>query len=650
MLTFNEIIKSYDIFDTVITRTVIHPDHLHWAVGRTLRREGLISESDETWRQIRIAAEHRARRKKNGAEVSISDIYGMLMPKLASQHHSRAIEIELALELTHIRPVPPIQTEIKALRNAGTAPIFISDIYLDSQYVNLILARCGYDPDPGALFLSSVIGTTKASGQLFEHVKRTLGKGLHHTGDHPLSDVKIPRQHGCIALQFTATKPTQNEEYLFFSGNQDYISSVIAGAARLSRLKASERHPDVSCVAASVVGPLLSSYVLSLTGEAQRLGIRRLFFLARDGQILARVAKLAVQWAGYEIDCRYILGSRQAFHLASLPTNLAMALTLAVAESASKTVQECLVELEFNCSAGEAILEDAKLSSSTLLDNAAAAALRHTLAKSPWAGVLTTRIAERKTALCAYLTQQGFFDGERSAIVDLGWLGNVQRRLEAAVREARPDGVMGFYYNLVQNAGLEGRVWRYTDNRRNGALLEAFCVADHTSTKGFSVGDDGAAYGMGIEPDARSLAWGVDELQKGVLDFAEAFFSTINRSLYSPEEVEKVMRKVSSRQFGRFLVAPLPDEAEVFGRIFHAAAQAHLFEVSLAPRLNSIGLGRMLVSKRYRRAIGFWPIGSIVRSRHSAAGKILYIFIKIYRYFDFMWLKFGPSLLRRTSD
>lgn len=63
-------------------------------------------------------------------------------------------------------------------------------------------------------------------------------------------------------------------------------------------------------------GYLFFPYVKWIIDKSRKLGIRRLYFVARDGYILKRIAQqIIVNIAGIEIETKYIYGSRRAWRL-----------------------------------------------------------------------------------------------------------------------------------------------------------------------------------------------------------------------------------------------------------------------------------------------------------------------------------------------
>ncbi len=112
--------------------------------------------------------------------------------------------------------------------------------------------------------------------------------------------------------------------------------------------------------------------------------------------------------------------------------------------------------------------------------------------------------AEQREALEAYLRQEGFFDGRRIALVDVGWRGSTQDALLAAFGgESGLASLRGYYLGLWADPvvegpkGLEAKEGLISDFRRGrttreGAawylslLLESVCRASHGPVTGYA--------------------------------------------------------------------------------------------------------------------------------------------------------------------
>jgi FMN phosphatase YigB (HAD superfamily) len=112
-------------------------------------------------------------------------------------------EVEIAIERRSLSANRALIKWLADMRAEGKPVIAISDIYLPAKAVNdLILEKIGGTPIERT-YVSSDLGLTKHSGKLFASVAAIEGIPLArmlHCGDHPRSDLAMPRAAGMQAV------------------------------------------------------------------------------------------------------------------------------------------------------------------------------------------------------------------------------------------------------------------------------------------------------------------------------------------------------------------------------------------------------------------------------------------------------------------
>jgi FMN phosphatase YigB (HAD superfamily) len=624
---------TFDVFDTAITRLVHRPDHLHWLVGRHLKATGLVDIDPNEWRLVRLAAETQARRDNGGDEITLNQVYAIIGRRLSvdAAVATRAMTIEREFEHELVRPVAATRARVSQLRAAGRQTSFITDMYLDSRTIAGLLATCGYETKCGDVFVSSEQRGSKARGDLYASFAASRNqrcRDIFHTGDNLKSDVKNARRAGLAAQWFTAAEPNRFEALLFERAGRNYVASAIAGAARAARLsfeKGESGPGGLVRVSAGVVGPLLTAFVCWLLLQARRDGVNRLYFLARDGQILSQIAQRVAAWAGLGIECRYLLGSRRAFYLPSLPSDPALAIECALSHSIGKRVSELMTELEIDARSSSPILTEHRLNPRELIGTDNLGRLREALSLPSLADVLKERRAERAQALRTYLRAEGVFDRPEAAIVDIGWKGSLQCRLERACREHSDVTFRGYYYDLdARPTDLRGDVATFANGEfRNVELIETFCMANHPSVQGFNLNTEGGATPIiEADHDREALEWGVASQQLAVLRFVEGLLTALPRQLFSPEEILAQLKPAGLAALKLFVTSPSRQEAAIYGSVRHARAQTHEDASEIGPRLSKRALAKAIFSRAYRVRMNVWMPGSLARSQDSIVGKI----------------------------
>jgi predicted HAD superfamily hydrolase len=316
-------VYSFDVFETSLVRVWAKPSDLFWELGEQLRQQKLIDISADTWQQMRIKAESAARVASKTGEVTVEQIYQQLAGFLgwSTTQAEQAMHKEIALELASLRPVPAIQKRIQALQQANERVIYMSDMYLSESTIRTFLKENNVWTPGSRLYVSSEVGMSKSNGKLFPHClgqESVKPSQLHHIGDNFHSDVKMAKKQGVKVEPITQTHLNRYEGKIADTTHLPLkFRSLLAGASRLTRLQSQETSPDKQVIwdtTASAVAPMLFGFVHWCLVEAQKRGIQRLYFVARDGQILQKIAQVICQNWGYTIDCRYLYGSRQAWH------------------------------------------------------------------------------------------------------------------------------------------------------------------------------------------------------------------------------------------------------------------------------------------------------------------------------------------------
>jgi len=303
---------SCDVFETALVRLVGTPSTLFLILGTRLAKQGLIQSSPEAFAHSRMEANRRAR-SNAGRGMGLTDIYLELQSALGLSDTDRdAIQAEeLALESELLVPVPGAAERVARAREAGMAIAFLSDMYLGSSFIRAQLQRYGMTADGDGCYVSCEVGCGKEDGRAYRAMASReavdLGRVLHR-GNDPRADIAAARAAGIATEPFLEGNLNRYEEVLeshtYGTGG---LSSVMAGAARLARLSVDAQSPHAQIlrdVAASVGGPAIVSFVLSVLLQSRDLGIRRLYFQARHGHLLRRVARSLIDTLGLDCEAR----------------------------------------------------------------------------------------------------------------------------------------------------------------------------------------------------------------------------------------------------------------------------------------------------------------------------------------------------------
>jgi predicted HAD superfamily hydrolase len=641
---------SFDVFDTTLTRTWFHPTDLFYATGCDLNRAGLYSPSPESWKRLRQTTEAKMRCLPGVEEVTLAEIFNQIGRELSwnEEQSEYAMRVELERELQAIRPIQHTIDTIRRVKSQEASCIYITDTYFNIDFLQQLLIRGGAPTDQMKIFSSSQFQATKRTGNLFERVLESEAipaKRLWHLGDNKVSDVHSARDKTINAQLFTLQTPTRYERQLS-RGSSDcrpLVCSAVAGASRATRLERSipNLHEQVVWdIGANVAGPLLTAYVLWILIRANALGLKRLCFLARDGQILVRIAKTLVQWLGFDIQVQYLFASRQSLFAASISTDLRQASSWLLQNFKNKSLSGFLSRVDVTTNEISAELVQSGFSPEQfdrpLVENDREK-LVALLSNSRVASIILSKSAARRSTVLEYLRQEGLTNGS-FAIVDIGWHGRLQTALADIVKHSTDPypPLTGFYFGLRSIPDARAGsfdVFVEDSSRINETILEAFCAADHGSVVGFSFAANGR-----VEPDLaqplnlEALQWGLPLQQAAIESFARNLTQTLDGIELDPEELAAHLKRTSLKAFSMFTNRPSVTEAEAFGRLRHAEDQTHSNPVEIAEDLGIRSLFEVLLSKRPRTKLKtLWLEGCFVRTTNSAGlGIMLTRFFKLY--------------------
>lgn len=314
---------SFDVFDTLITRTLLHPTDIFYHMELKLGKDGFAKD--------RIAAEQHAMAEL-GAKVTLKDIYKELqsMLRLSDEKRDEMMELELETEFCGLIPRRDMVHLYQRLLEAKKRIILVSDMYLSREEMEPVLTRCGitgYEK----FYMSCEENKRKDDGSLWDEVQKDYA-GLHiaHVGDNLRSDWQIlsdkkektswimnPRQEEKIAAVYElelAAYELPFEEKMLLHGLT--INAGLYNSPFRLYPAGTPEFRDAYSIGFCVFGPLMYEYMKWLHEHTP--GDARLAFLAREGYIFQQVYE-----AMYPKDAKkhfYLLASRRCVSVAAIRT------------------------------------------------------------------------------------------------------------------------------------------------------------------------------------------------------------------------------------------------------------------------------------------------------------------------------------------
>ncbi|MFQ5965694.1 MAG: hypothetical protein ACE5KZ_15585 [Candidatus Scalinduaceae bacterium] len=235
-------ITSFDVFDTVLTRTVGSPTSVFLLLGRRLHNMALIDCTPEAFARARFKAGVRALKNADHREVALFQIYTELGAalRLTEEQSNRLMHLEIKMEAELIRAVPGAQDRVRNARAQSQRVVFLSDMYLTSTFIQNQLKKHKMWSDRDKLFVSCEYAKKKASGELYREFllsEGVLPESVLHSGNDHKADNHSAKRVGIQVDPFLDANLNRYEQILeSYNWVTEGLSSVMAGASRLARL------------------------------------------------------------------------------------------------------------------------------------------------------------------------------------------------------------------------------------------------------------------------------------------------------------------------------------------------------------------------------------------------------------------------------
>jgi predicted HAD superfamily hydrolase len=633
-------ITSFDVFDTVITRIIGDPKAIFLMLGKNLLKQSLLACMPEAFARARIEAESRAF-KNIGEKHTLRHIYCELATalRLSDEQQRQIMQLELDLEAKFLRPIPISRKTIKAARDRGERVAFVSDMYLPSNFIQELLVRHSFWQEGDVLYVSNEYGKSKATGQLFQELiewEGILPDKILHWGNDLRVDVQGARMVGIKAQHFAEGNLNRYEQIL---ESQSYttegLSSAMAGASRLVRLQMpaiSSSQKALRDVSAGVVAPILVGYVLWILQQARQIGLKRLYFVSRDGQILLEIARRLIGKLDIDCELRYIYGSRLSWNLPALASlNVAQISQMLKRPSWLLDTTSSLSLRDFWARVN-IVPEEIENSLSSVgfqkedwertLSSKEQQMMHSLLEDRKIYDLILQKAAQQHQVLVNYLSQEKLLDTTPKGIVDLGWFGSSYDSLQPILKSKNATLDVGLFFGLRSRSNTgqhsakkgyffdEGSQTGFTSSLPGLGIvpLEMFCAADHGTVVSF-VDNNGLAFPLFREKDNQKINdWGLTIMRDTVYDFTENLL--LDENFVNPYAD---VREASAQVLSTFWLTPLASEAIAWGDFPWERGHSEKTDSLAEPYYWKDVIKSFLTAKLVSHK-GIWMEGAIARS------------------------------------
>ncbi len=354
-----------------------------------------------------------------------------------------------------------------------------------------------------------------------------------------------------------------------------------------------------SSVTAYVTAPVLFCYVRQILKTATEKGIKRIYFLARDGYVMKEIAQIICKKQNIDIDCRYLYCSRYVL-------KNALYYLCDTAEDFEKAgfFGRCAGQSPLNtlCRAGLSMEERQSIyndigfhgDENKVMDNGEFALFCDCLKKSEL--LLSVLKNKGKTAyddIIAYFDEQGLFEDVPFALADTGWLGSIQSALADICADRVKNRIRGFYFGLFRGLDedrfipylFSGEDAHKTVPQFCNNLFECFCAAPHGMTIGYQNTD------KGYIPVLKEQSEAMKKLSEKQIEIITTFTENADIPISADDDI---LKKIARRLLIALMYKPEKDEAEIIGAFPFCDDATELYVTPLAEKCDKKSLKRLL--------------------------------------------------------
>ena len=568
-------VVSFDLFDTLFIRRIENPDIVKIPVARFIAIHANRLGVSVPWLHVDSVRSkyENAQRERNGAagpdhearyddymQEMLEEIFGDKLPEGFLQ---TVADFEMEIEKSVLVVREPFRQWLQELHEAGKRVFIASDIYLPSKYLKHLVEWAGLSPYVEDVISSADTFEAKASGAGFERMQREYDLDRNswlHVGDNPFSDGLRPADLGITALVLRDAREKQRK-MIARDINLAASSKVFWRGRNLHQLmlplEAENRPRDpLYTDGYNFLGPVVSYFIQRVMEHTMHHRIQRIYFLSREGWMFQEC------WNRIEPRLNPVEQFHQASYLHVSRVALAQAacaikglprhyIEIALLPAQNRDFRDIARVYGLDLERLQPWLKKVGLTEKTCFarfyreyEEKDSNALDYLLAQQDFQDEIKHQCADANRALKLYLEEQGFFDQDYVALVDVGWMGTIQRFLDDAIsdRAERPrlhglllGATRGVPFPETEDSLIEGLL--YDANRFEFApslvtyaldLFEDACRAPRTGLRAYRMNGDEYELVFRDTDDAAAASEKTQDayyepLRQGMLDAAEAY-------------------------------------------------------------------------------------------------------------------------------
>jgi predicted HAD superfamily hydrolase len=626
-------VVSFDIFDTLVHRRVRAPVDVFEAVRLSVLRDRLALLNHDrlaSFPHQRMRAEREAREILSASEggegeVRFDEIYDRYEAISGCNKEFRNLlqMTELRLEKTLLFASHAGLEKYKQLRGQAHRAMFISDMYLPSDWLLSVLEDLGF-PDARSvpIFVSGEYRKSKSSGALYQLIrdKYAMSKDDRwlHVGDNPFADITNARAQGLETIH-ADWAAVDNRRVSPGHAQNEYLIRSIIDFLEQPQARPFVPEEEYASIGYRRFGPIIFGFVVWIMAKTRELGLEKLAFIARDGWLPFELFRVLKQEIGLEaIEEEYVYFSRQAGFLTGVK-GWDVDRVWPLGGRVKRKINESLASVGLTGETVPHLIERQGLQAEEIITDEKYGAARALLVNS-FEPILKI-CSDQREKFGPYFN--GVFEpGAKTGLVDIGWHGNIQKYLiESLDPRFRKEQFTGLFLGLhppaaaIRDRGYKMHGWvvdrgqpsHVHDYLVSGGveLLEFALTSDHGTTLGFKVNEDGSVAPVleDLQPEEAVYRERAMKVQAGIRKFVEDY-----RFMLREFDAASICSTAWSLPFERLVVDPTPREIELLADLSHSdTAGTTSSRVALAER-QSWKVRALPGSRNRARKMAYWKV------------------------------------------
>jgi len=531
-------VVTFDLFDTLLIRRIHDPDLVKLPVARFISELSRQYNCTVGWQKVQdlrdeIERHHRAETGKTFDDHEAC--YPQYMTELLCQIFGdddgptlleKVSAYEIFMENSMLVPRIELVDWVKELAVAEKRIFIISDMYLPATHLKQLVAHAGMLDLVEDVISSADSFLAKASGKGYGLVAEKYGvdyKDWLHIGDNGFSDGLRAVEAGIEALIINDPREEQRKSivkrYYNYSDGKPFWRGRILQQLMAPHEGENSTQPPLYVEGYNFIGPMIGLFVQRIAELCLDKNITKVFFLSREGWTFKRYweqAMPALYPQGGLPEIEYLYVSRMALAGSSCAFKglTKTKADIAFLPSGNRDFRDVCRIFSLNPDGFESYLSTFGLTADTCLshihdgyDPENRRKFEAMLEDSGFQNEVKAQSKDSNLAMLRYFEDVGFFEHKDVAIVDIGWLGSIQRFLFEAIahREDKPKchgylfgATRGIPYDTTEKNSVEGIMYDRDRFDLAGSTLfyardifEEACRAPYPTLNGYKLKENG---------------------------------------------------------------------------------------------------------------------------------------------------------------